>query len=441
MFLGLPSFCFRKEYAERFMWRKPVSYTLKAQARKTSGFIELLVDPPSAEREGSRVAAVNCVKRESWIDFWGRNAQGSIVVCRSLFRLGLLLLLCSFPGLALAGSPQPPVSQEGQSGVPVARGTGASAGLPDQQSLGSISGKVVDQTGSIIGGVQIRLTREDQSESQEVFSDTDGQFSFVNVPPVSFQLAITLEGFATQVVSGTVGPGETYIVPQIVLAVETQVTQVTVGLTQVELAEVQIKDQEKQRVLGIIPNFYVSYVPNAVALTPKQKFELAWKSSVDPFTFVAVGAVAGASQAGDQFSGYGQGAQGYAKRYGAAYGDVVIGTFLGSAILPSLLKQDPRYFYKGTGSTRSRVLYALASPFICKGDNGRWQPDYSYVLGNFAAAGIANLYYPSSDRDGAGAVIGTALIRFGENAVASVFQEFVVRKLTRNLPARGTAQP
>ncbi|MGA8677500.1 MAG: carboxypeptidase-like regulatory domain-containing protein, partial [Candidatus Acidiferrales bacterium] len=422
MLLGLPSFCFRKEYAERLMGRKPVSYVLKARARKTSGFKEPIVDPSSAEREGSKVAAVNCMRRESWKDFWGRNAPGSIVGSRSLFRLGLLLMLCSLPGLVLAGSLRPSVLQEGQSGVPVARGTGASAGLPLQQSLGSISGSVFDQSGSIIGGVQIRLTREDQSPSQEVFSDTDGQFSFVDVVPGAFRLTITLEGFTTQVLSGTVGPGEAYIAPQIVLAVETQVTQVTVGLTQVELAEVQIKDQEKQRVLGIIPNFYVSYVPNAVALTPKQKFELAWKSSVDPFTFVAVGAVAGASQAGDQFSGYGQGAQGYAKRYGAAYGDVVIGTFLGSAVLPSLLKQDPRYFYKGTGSARSRILYALASPVICKGDNGRWQPNYSYVLGNFAAAGIANLYYPSSDRDGAGAVIGTALIRLGENAVASVFQ-------------------
>lgn len=292
-----------------------------------------------------------------------------------------------------------------------------------------------------MGGVQVRLAHEGQSSSQEVLSDADGQFSFASVAPGSFQLTITAEGFTTQVISGTLDPGEAYIVPQVVLTVATQMTQVTVGLTRVELAEVQIQDQEKQRVLGIIPNFYVSYVREAVALTPKQKLELAWKSSVDPFTFVAVGAVAGAAQAGNEFSGYGQGAQGYAKRYGASYGDVVMGTFLGSAILPSLLKQDPRYFYKGTGSTRSRILYALASPFICKGDNGRWQANYSYVLGSFAAAGIANLYYPSSNRNGAGLVLGAALTRLGENAVAGVFQEFIVRKLTRNVPARATTQP
>jgi hypothetical protein len=360
-----------------------------------------------------------------------------------LVSLGLCVLLCLFaaPALAQSESPQAPVVQGSLSGVPDARGTGASGSLPDQQALGSVSGTVVDQSGAIVGGAQIRLTREDQSPSQEVLSDADGQFSFPNVAPGSFQLTITSVGFTTQVLSGTVGPGETYVVPQVVLTVATQVTQVTVGLTQVELAEVQIKDQEKQRVLGIIPNFYVSYVPNAVALTSKQKFELAWKSSVDPFTFVAVGVVAGSAQAGDQFSGYGQGAQGYAKRYGAAYGDVVIGTFLGSAILPSLLKQDPRYHYKGTGSTRSRILHALASPVLCKGDNGRWQANYSYVVGSFATAGIANLYYPSSDRNGAGLVLGAALIRLGENAVAAVFQEFIVRKLTRNVPARATTQP
>ncbi len=311
--------------------------------------------------------------------------------------------------------------------------------LPKQQSSGSISGTVVDRSGAIVVSGQVRLTRGDQSPSEETLTEGLGQFSFANVAPGPFQLTISFTGLTTQVISGAVHPGEAYVVPQIVLAIAPQVTQVTVSLSPVELAEVQIKDQEKQRVLGIIPNFYVTYVHNAVPLSPKQKFELAWRSSVDPFTFVGVGFTAGIQQAGNELSGYGQGAQGYAQRYGASYGDVVIGTFLGSAILPSILKQDPRYFYKGTGSKRSRVLYALASPFICKGDNGNWQPNYSYVLGNFAAAGIANAYYPASDR-GAGFVVETALVRLGENAVASVFQEFIIRKLTPKLSNRAQAQ-
>jgi hypothetical protein len=203
-----------------------------------------------------------------------------------------------------------------------------------------------------------------------------------------------------------------------------------------EVATAEIKEQEKQRVLGIIPNFYVSYSPHAAPLTPKLKFELAWKSSTDPFTFVAVGMVAGIAQAGDRWGGYGQGAQGYAKRFGAIYGDVVIGTFVGGAMLPTVLKQDPRYFYKGTGTKKSRLLYALASSVICKGDNGRRQPNYSSILGNIAAGGISNLYLPSNDRNTAGAIFSAAFIRMGEIAVANVFQEFFVPKLTPNLPTR-----
>lgn len=302
--------------------------------------------------------------------------------------------------------------------------------------LGTIEGVVVDESGSIVVGAQVRLTRQDHSASQETVTGDDGQFSFANVAPGAFQIAVGAASLSTQAVSGTVHAGEVYVAPQIVLPVATQVQEITVsaGFAPVELAEFQIQDEEKQRVLGIIPNFYVSYVPHAVPLTWKQKFELAWRSSTDPAAFVGVGALAGIEQAADEFEGYGQGAQGYAKRYGASYGDVVIGTFLGSAVLPSVLKQDPRYFYKGTGSKKSRILYALASPVIAKGDNGKWQPNYSYVAGNLAAGGIANFYYPAGDRNGVGLLFETTFIRFGENALSAVLQEFVFRKLTPHLP-------
>jgi len=219
------------------------------------------------------------------------------------------------------------------------------------------------------------------------------------------------------------------------------VTEVHVGLKREELADAQIKDQEKQRVFGFIPNFYVSYVPDAAPLAPRHKFALAWKSATDPVTFAAVGVVAGFDQAGDRWGAYGQGARGYAKRFGASYGDVFAGTFIGSAILPSVLKQDPRYFYKGRGSKRSRILYALANSIICKSDNGHWQPNYSSIAGNLAAGGISNLYYPANDRNGIGTVVTTALIRLGETAVANIFQEFVAPKMTPNLPGRGSGQP
>jgi len=312
--------------------------------------------------------------------------------------------------------------------------------VPDRLP-GSISGTVVDQSGAVVTGARVKLTREDQSLNQEVVSGNDGQFSFPNIAPGPFQLIVTAEGFATQTFSGILGSGDNYIVPQTALVIAGDSAEVRVELSQTEVAEEEIKVEEKQRVLRVIPNFYVSYIPNAVPLTSKQKFKLAWKTTVDPFTFVLSGIIAGVEQAQNDFSGYGQGAQGYAKRYGAAYADGVTGTFIGSAILPSLLKQDPRYFYKGTGSKRSRILYAIANAVICKGDNGHWQVNYSSILGGLAAGGISNFYYPAQNRNGAELTFETALIGTGASAAANLFQEFIVRKFTPKVPNNGPAKP
>lgn len=264
-------------------------------------------------------------------------------------------------------------------------------------------------------------------------TDDNGQFSFTNVAPGLFQLTITSNGFAPQTSSGMLHSGEVYTVLPVTLAVATAVTEVRVVVTRTEVAEAEIKDEEKQRVLGIIPNFYVSYVPDAAPLDSKQKFELAWRSTFDPVTFVVTAGVAGIQQANNTFSGYGQGAQGYGKRYGASFADLITGTFIGGAILPSLLKQDPRYFYRGTGGVRSRALYAIANAVICKGDNKRWQANYSSMLGSLAAGGISNLYYPASDR-GAGLTFENAAIGIGATAAANLLQEFVVPKFTPHLP-------
>jgi hypothetical protein len=230
--------------------------------------------------------------------------------------------------------------------------------------------------------------------------------------------------------SGTLQAGENNVLAQIVLAIAPNTVDVEVTLPLAQIAEDQVKVEEKQRLLGVFPNFYVTYDPKAVPLTTKLKFQLAWKTAIDPVSFAIVGGVAGIQQADNAFSGYGQGAQGYAKRYGAAYGDFVIGTFIGSAILPSLLKQDPRYFYKGTGSWRSRFLYAVANSVICKGDNGRWQPNYSFIIGDLASGGISNLYYPAQNRNGAALTFENAAIAVGAGAVGNVIQEFFLRKLT-----------
>ncbi len=216
---------------------------------------------------------------------------------------------------------------------------------------------------------------------------------------------------------------------------------ITVTATQSEVAAAEVAQEEKQRVLGVVPNFYVVYSPHPTPLSAGQKYHLAWRSTVDPFTFLASGLSAGIEQANGSFSGYGQGATGYAKRYGASFADGAISTFLGGAILPGVFRQDPRYYYQGTGSTASRARHAVASVFVCRGDNGRREFNYSSILGNLASAGISNAYYPTSDRHGAGLTFqnlgtGTAFGMFG-----ALMQEFVVPHLTPHLPRRTSALP
>ncbi len=190
-----------------------------------------------------------------------------------------------------------------------------------------------------------------------------------------------------------------------------------------ERAEREIKQEEKQRILGVIPNFNTSYVQNAAPLTVQQKFQLAFRSAIDPFSFVAAGLVAGIEQWNDAFPGYGQGAEGYGKRFGAAYADAFNGTILGNAVFPSLLRQDPRYFRKGSGRFGNRLFYAIASTVRTRNDSGKWAPNYSNVLGNMAAGGIANVYYPSTDR-GVALTFQRAFTVTAEGALGSIFVEF-----------------
>jgi carboxypeptidase family protein len=392
-------------------------------------------------REGFKIITVNSTKTDSCRKPSGGNLRSVILGAGGLLGLSLCILLCAH---ATGAQSQQPTSVPGAgSGQPDAAGTATTAAeqTQEQRSTGDISGTVVDQTGAVVSGARVTLTSADGSPNREMLTDPNGEFSFATIAAGAFKVTVKSAGLATQTYSGVLAAGQFYIVPQIALAVATEVTEVrVVGLGPTELAEVQLKEEEKQRILGVIPNFYVSYEHDAVPLTPKQKFELAWKTTIDPVTFVIVGATAGVEQAQNQFSGYGQGAQGYGKRYGAAFGDSVTSTFLGAALLPALMKQDPRYFYKGTGSTRSRILYAIANSVICKGDNGHWQFNYSAVIGGLASGGISNLYYPPKDR-GAGIVFEDEALGIGGTAVANLIQEFIIPKLTPNLPNHRTAQP
>jgi hypothetical protein len=196
-----------------------------------------------------------------------------------------------------------------------------------------------------------------------------------------------------------------------------------------ELADQQIKEQEQQRLFGVFPNFRVSYLPNAAPLDSRQKLHLTWKSISDPMSFVGTGITAGIQHARGDFS-FGDGVDGYAKRYAALYATRVTGTMITNVALPTLFKQDPRYFYKGTGSRRSRVGYAISRAVVRKGDNGRWQPDYSRVLGNLASGAISNLYYPPEDRHGLGLTLTNTAIGLGGAAIGNLMQEFLYARFT-----------
>jgi hypothetical protein len=210
--------------------------------------------------------------------------------------------------------------------------------------------------------------------------------------------------------------------------------------TQREKAEEQIKEQEKQRTLSVLPAFNVSYRADAVSMTAGQKMKLAFRSSTDPVTFAAAFVVAGYHEALDQNTGFGWGIEGYGKRSGAAYLDAFDGTMIGNGILPSILHQDPRYFRLGHGTTTHRLLYSLATNVICKHDNtGKWEPSYSNVGGNIIAGAISNLYYPS-DGSGIGQTFSNGFIVTAEGGIGSIFQEFwpdVSRKLFHRDPTHG----
>lgn len=369
------------------------------------------------------MVAVKFAKENARRKFFRRSTRGSLVSLGSLIWLCLFFLACDFS--AFAQTPQPLAGEQSSA----------------RETQGTIYGTVVDQTGAAVAGAHVKLTHANSAANQDTQTGDDGQFSLVNIAPGNFELTVMVPRFATKTISGTLHPGEAYLAPAITLEVATVESTVKVTPSQYEVAEVQLKEEEQQRVFGFIPNFYVTYIPDAAPLSPKQKFRLALKTMVDPVNIGLVGATAGIEQATNQFGGYGQGAAGYGKRFGATYADSVTSTLIGSAILPSLLKQDPRYFYKGTGSVRSRALYAIANAVICKGDNGRWQLNYSEIMGTLAAGGISNLYYPPHDRNDAGVTFENAAISIAEGAASNLVQEFIVRKLTPNLPNHSQNKP
>jgi len=306
---------------------------------------------------------------------------------------------------------------------------GQSGQLLENQT-GSIVGTVSNMNAETLVGARVVLEGPDPSDRRTVVTNDNGFFEFHDArPAVPYHVTVSAGGFSEWRSPAVIlGPSQFKILTNIQLRLAMVSTRVDVTQTLEEIATEQVKAEEKQRIFGIIPNFYVVYEPNPVPLTSKLKFRLALKVTIDPATLVGNGIVAGAQQAGDT-PNFGQGALGFAKRYGANTADGFTDILIGGAILPSLLHQDPRYFYQGKGSTKSRIRHALANPFVCKGDNGRWQPNYSSIGGDLASSAISNTYYPKAER-GAELMFKNLGLGTAERMAASLAQEFVLNRFT-----------
>jgi hypothetical protein len=263
-----------------------------------------------------------------------------------------------------------------------------------------------------------------------VVTKDDGSFAFHAVTPgIAYQITVTAQGYEDWSSSVTVEPGQNKTITDIELRILAAHRAVTVTYSSKEVAAQQLKAEEHQRVLGFIPNIYVTYEPHPEPLTTGMKFHLAYKSLTHPVFFIREAAWAGVQQARNTPEGWGQGAKGYGKRLGFGFVDGTTGGLISDAILPSLLHQDPRYFYQGSGTKWSRARHAMLAPFVCKGDNGVSQPNYSQWGGSLIGYSIATAYYPSSDRT-AGHVFQTFGIDMGLHVVGSLAQEFILAKFT-----------
>jgi hypothetical protein len=298
-----------------------------------------------------------------------------------------------------------------------------------------VSGSVFDSTGAIVPGAQVTLLNETGAPVRSTSVDARGGFLLARLPAGRYMLRVTCNGFAPYASSVFDLSGEqTYVLPDISLSIASTNTEITVLPTEV-IAEAQIKAQEQQRVFGVFPNFYTSFEPHPVPMTTKQKFQLATRDTLDWTSFIGVTVSAGVEQANNSYAGYGQGAAGYGKRWAARFGDGRISDYFDHAIYASLFHQDPRYFYQGTGTTKSRVYHAIASAFVARSDSGNMMPNYSYLLGAMTSGALSNLYYPHADR-GWDLVFTNAAIGIGGRAAGAVARELLGRKLTKHVPGK-----
>ena len=355
-------------------------------------------------------------------------------VCKriSSLRLGCAILAAICCSAALLLQAQQPGSGSAAPLAPAVSSRPAGEGQPASDSTAmtaAISGTVLDPNGSEIQNASVILSNLSGSVHREVQTGSNGEFTFSGLPPGKFKLKASGKGWATYISPQIqLHGGDFKFVSGVVLPPATT-TSVTVTANPVTLSEQQVQIAVKQRVLGVFPNFYSSYNWNAPPMLAKQKFQLALRSATDPVEIAGVGVIAGVEQYENIFPSFGSGVGGYAKRFGAAYAGSISSKMIANALLPSVFHQDPRYFYKGNGSVRSRAFYAMAAAFIARGDNGHWEPNYSHIIGSFASGALSNVYYPSSDR-GLTLTLANGGVNLGDSVGTNLLREFVLKRFT-----------
>ena len=306
---------------------------------------------------------------------------------------------------------------------------GQTIAAPDPQP-GTIIGTVEDTTGAIIPGATITLI-ENAATIQTTSADASASFGLTNVPSaVPLTVMVQAPGFGSWTSPTiTLTPGQYLQLTDIQLHVADVQTSVTAIMPE-QLALEQVHAEEQQRILGIIPNYFVVYDKNPQPMSTRLKYELAFKAGTDVATIAGSFFLGAINQAGNT-PAYGQGWDAYGKRVGASYATGFADVMIGGAILPSLLHQDPRYYYQGTGTNHSRALHAALSPFLCKGDNGKTQFNWSSIGGDLGAGALTEIYYPAANR-GPGLVFTSALITTGGRVASAMAQEFLLHRVTKH---------
>ena len=367
---------------------------------------------------------------------WKRTLRKTAWPCLQAIFASASLLLCTVPASALAqqrSAGREIISRSlPDAPLPHSDPQNSAQQTPPAEGSASVAGTVLDVSGAAVSGAEVSLIHRDGTQLLTMVSEANGEFNFIKIPAGSYLVMVSAKGFALFTSAEfAVAVQQAYEVPDVSLSISTANMEVTVRPTELIAAE-QIRAEEKQRLVGVIPNFYTSYIFDAAPLTWKQKFSLAARSAFDPVAFIGVGFGAGLEQATNAYAGYGQGASGYSKRYVATFADGRVSDFLTNALFPALLHQDPRYYYRGSGSVKSRLIHAVSSVFVTRSDSGRTVPNSSYFLGDISSGALSNLYYPKANR-GANLVFSNAAVGLVGRVGMNLFREFLSKRLTTNV--------